>query len=76
MPKRKVVHVKPNKGDWKVQTEGTEKAANIFDNKQEAIARAKEIAKNAPLGQVKIHKEDGTIQTEHTYGKDPREYKG
>ena len=36
----------------------------------------KELAKKAPLGQIKIHKQDGTIQTEHTYGQDPYPPKG
>jgi hypothetical protein len=28
------------------------------------------------LSQVKVHKQDRSIQTEYTYGQDPREYKG
>ena len=34
------------------------------------------LSKNQELGQVVIHKQDGTIQTEHTYGKDPYPPKG
>ena len=49
----------------------TGKASGSHDTKAEAIARAKELAKKQALGQVIIHKQDGTIQTEHTYGKDP-----
>ena len=50
--------------------------SSSYDTKAEAKARAKELAKKQVLGQVIIHKEDGTIQTEHTYGKDPYPPKG
>jgi len=74
---RKVVHVTPDgDGGWNVKSAGAEKAAANFENKAEAIDRAKEIAKNASLGQVKIHGMDRKIQTEYTYGKDPRKYIG
>jgi len=74
---RKVVHVTPAvKSGWNVKSAGAEKAAAHFENKAKAIERAKEIAKNATLGQVKIHGVDRKIQTEYTYGKDPRKYKG
>jgi uncharacterized protein YdaT len=77
MSKRKVVHVVPNSdGNWAVKSEHADRASSIHDLKDEAIARAKELAKGAPLGQVKIHKKDGTIQTEYTYGKDPEKYPG
>ena len=71
MGKRTVIHVSPSGNrDWKVKREGASKASNVFDNKQAAIERAKELAKNQELGQVKIHKADGTFQTEYTYGQD------
>lgn len=74
---RKVVHVvSDKKGGWDVKSEKAERAAANFENKSDAIGRAKEIAKNVPLGQIKIHGLDGKIQTEHTYGEDPRKYKG
>jgi len=74
---RKQVHVVPgDEGTWDVKSAGAKKAAANFDDKPEAIAKAKEIAKNAPLGQVVIHRKDGVIQTEHTYKKDPEKYKG
>lgn len=76
MSKRKVVHVVPHGDDWAIKTEGAGKAAGVYDRKDEAIDRAKKMAKAAPLGQIKIHKRDGTIQTEHTYRKDPEKYPG
>lgn len=73
MAKRKTYHVTKNtQGDgWNVKKEGAGRASGNFDTKQEAVQRGKELAKNAPLGQIKIHGQNGKIQTEHTYGKDP-----
>jgi uncharacterized protein YdaT len=76
MKPRKVYHVTPHGDDWKVKAEGSKRAVDIIDNKADAVERAIELAKSNPLGQVKIHKQDGTIQTEHTYGKDPFPPKG
>jgi hypothetical protein len=74
---RKVVHVTPkSEGTWAVKSTGTTKAFRIFESKHEAIQAAKLVAKNAQLGQVKIHGQNGRIQTEYTYGKDPSRYKG
>ncbi len=63
-------------GGWKVKEENASKALSKHDTKDDAVNRAKEVAKNQDLGQVVIHKQDGTIQTEHTYGKDPYPPKG
>jgi len=72
MSNRKTFHVTPRAdGGWNVRRENTSRASSIHDTKAEAINRAKELAKNQDLGQVIIHKKDGTIQTEYTYGKDP-----
>lgn len=77
MSKRKTYHVTPGTdGGWKVKEENTSRALSKHDTKADAINRAKEVAKNQDLGQVVIHKKDMTIQTEHTYGKDPYPPKG
>lgn len=77
MPERKVYHVVPNpNGGWDVRREGSNRASAHLDTKDPAVDRATDLAKSAPLGQVIIHKGDGTIQTEHTYGEDPRRHKG
>lgn len=74
---RKIVYVNPDgEGGWNVKSRGAEKAAGNYENKSDAIERAKEIAKNAPLGQVVVKKTNGKIQTEYTYGKDPYPPKG
>lgn len=78
MPKKRdVYHVTPNpKGGWNVQKEGGKKPSGNFAKKTDAVVRGKELAKKAKLGQIKIHKQDGKIQTEHTYGDDPHPPKG
>ena len=77
MSNRKVYHVTPGpKGDWQVKAENAKRASSLQETKAKAVEQAKELAKAAPQGQVVIHKKDGTIQTEHTYGKDPYPPKG
>ncbi len=77
MARRKVWHVVPNPdGDWAVRREGAQRASGLYRNKAEAIERAKELAKANEPSQIKIHREDGTFQTEHTYGADPEKYPG
>ncbi len=77
MPERKRVWVSPDgKRGWNVKSQGAEKVAANFEDKSDAVSKAKEIAKNAPLGQVIIQGKNGVIQTEYTYGKDPRKSLG
>ncbi len=72
MAERKRVWVSPDsRGGWNVKSEGAKRAIGNFEDKVDALAKAKEVAKNAPLGQVKVQSRDGKIQTEYTYGKDP-----
>ncbi|OGZ69170.1 MAG: hypothetical protein A3C50_02045 [Candidatus Staskawiczbacteria bacterium RIFCSPHIGHO2_02_FULL_43_16] len=74
--KRRTYHVTPDDGDWKVKERGAERAVKVLEDKSDAVQLAKDLAKSAGLGQVIIHKSDGTIQTEHTYGRDPEKYPG
>ena len=77
MAKRRVYHVTPNpEGGWNIKGEGNKNPSGLFNRKNDAIQRGKELAKQGPLGQIKIHKKDGTIQTEHTYCEDPEKYPG
>lgn len=73
---RQVYHVVPAEKGWEVKKEGNKRPSVKTRLKKDAIDRAKELAKKAKLGQVIIHKKDGTIQTEYTYGEDPRRTKG
>jgi hypothetical protein len=68
-------HVTPFGNGWKVAAEG-ENYEVVRDNKDDAVAEAKERAKAAELGQVIVHGQDGKIQQEFTYGEDPRSTPG
>lgn len=76
MTNRKTYDVSPAGKRWEVKGRGAKRAVAIFDKKEDAIARAKQVAKKLPDSQVVIRKTDGTIQTEYTYGHDPFPPKG
>ena len=76
--KRTVVEVVPAKGaqtGWDVKVRGRGTVGHT-ETKDPAVSQAKKIAKAAPLGQVVIKKENGRVQAEHTYGKDPARSRG
>ena len=73
---RHTYHVTPHGDAWRVMRAGAGRADSVHASKAKAIARARELAKKATLGQVKVHGRDGGIQTEYTYGKDPRRFAG
>ena len=74
---RVVYHVVPNSSAerWVVSQEKAE-FRREFDTKEEAVEFAKERAKSAELGQIKVHKQDGNMEYESTYGADPERYPG
>jgi uncharacterized protein YdaT len=77
MSERKVYHVLPGSEDgWQVKEERARQATSSHDTKAEAVSRARELAKSQALAQVIVHKQDGTIQTEYTYGEDPHPPEG
>ena len=69
---RVVYHVVPNSSaeKWLVRQENAEYRTE-HDTKEEAVEEAKRLARKAPLGQVKVHKKDGNMEYESTYGEDP-----
>jgi hypothetical protein len=74
---RKVYHLtKGSDGDWKGALVGARRPSVSAATKAEALERIVEIAKGAGLAQVVIHKENGIIQSERTYGEDPRRFPG
>jgi uncharacterized protein YdaT len=52
------------------KAENAERAVKITSTQQEAIERAKEIAKNNQ-SELIIHRKDGTIREKNSYGNDP-----
>lgn len=76
MGTRKTYHVTADGDDWRVKAEGAQRASGVRENKADAVDLARELAKNQDQGQVVVHRADGRIQTEYTYGKDPYPPKG
>ena len=74
---RTVYHVVPNSSaeKWLVTQENAS-FRREFETKEEALEEAKRLAKSAELGQVKVHKKDGNMEYENTYGEDPPETPG
>ncbi len=74
---RKVYDViKGQDGDWKGTLRGAARPSVSAPTKAEALERTVEIAKNASHSQVVVRKENGVIQSERTYGQDPRRFPG
>ena len=76
MAKRRIFYVSPQKNGWAIKREGAQRPTRVFPKKANAIEEAKKIAKTQTPSQLKIQKQDGTFQTEYTYGKDPYPPKG
>ena len=73
MAKRKVIHVVFRKSEGKWELRGGD---GSFSTKTKAVSAGKKQARAGGNGQIIIHKKTGGIQTEHTYGSDPRRSKG
>lgn len=67
---KKNVHVVPKDGNWAVKRENSERPVKITSTQEEAIERAKEIAKNNQ-SELFIHRKNGTIRERNSYGNDP-----
>lgn len=77
MGKRNVYHVVSNKKNgWDVKKEGAKRVSKHTDTKKDAVDWSRHKAKSEKPSQIKIHKQDGVIQAEHTYGQDPEKYPG
>jgi hypothetical protein len=74
---RKVYHVVPDASAerWVVSEENGE-FRREFDSKRDAEEFAKGRAREAALGQVKVHTRDGNMEYESTYGEDPERSPG
>jgi len=65
-----------NNAQWKgTRTDGN-RASTVGETKQEVIKETVRLAQNHPKSQVVIHKQNGLIQDERTYGQDPYPPKG
>ena len=70
MSNRNRHHVVPHQNGWAVRREGADRASAVTRTKDQAVDRARDIAERE-RGAVVIHRENGTIQEERTYGNDP-----
>lgn len=70
---RKKYHVTYDQesGQWKGKAQGGERASVVGDTKAEVQQKTIDLAKGQGNSQVIIHKTDGKIQSERTYGDDP-----
>jgi sporulation protein YlmC with PRC-barrel domain len=73
--KRAAYHVTPDEGGWKVVKEGEKQPVTTGRRKEDVIPRARRQAKKEEA-QLIIHKKDGKIQEERTYGHDPASSRG
>ncbi|MGI8807756.1 MAG: sigma-70 family RNA polymerase sigma factor [Acidimicrobiales bacterium] len=73
---RYVLHVTPNANGWEVKQQGSDETEWLVDDKDNAVNHARDLAKANQPSQIIIHTRDGRIETEHTYGDDPRETEG
>lgn len=73
---RKIYHVIPAGDGWRVKRIGARRADSMHGRKADAVARARVLAKGTVLRQVRVHGENGRIQAEYTYGRDPRRSRG
>jgi hypothetical protein len=63
-------HVVPHPEGWAVKPEGGKRPSSVHDTQQEAIDRAREVARNQE-SELFIHRPDGRIRERDSYGNDP-----
>lgn len=68
-------HVVPSGSGWAVRRSGASKVTVTYGTQGEAVARAREIAKNQG-SELYIHGRDGRIRERSSFGKDPMPPKG
>lgn len=62
-------HVVPHPDGWAVKGEGNERYTAVYDYQDDAIDRAREIARNYGTDVI-IHRQDGTIRDRISYRRD------
>lgn len=70
---RTVYHVVPNSSadEWVISRENDDNFREQHRTKEEAVNAAKERARREEPSQVKVHRSDGNMEYESTYGEDP-----
>jgi hypothetical protein len=62
-------HVVPREDGWAVQGAGAKRATELFERKEDAVDRAREISKNQGT-ELLIHGRSGQIQSKDSHGND------
>jgi len=73
---RMIYHVVPAAQGWAVKEQRNPVAVSTHRTKAEAVAAGRAIAKSHVLGQLIVHRANGTFETEYTYGNDPKDIPG
>lgn len=68
---KKNQHVVPHQGKWAVKGAGNERNTVITNTQQQAIEKARQIARNQE-SELLIHGRNGTIRKKNSYGNDPQ----
>lgn len=75
MAKKPPVHTVPHGDGWANRREGSDKVSKTFDTKRDAQAAGRDTAQREKTEHV-IHKQDGTIGENNSYGNDTHPPKG
>lgn len=75
MTTRRHQHVVPHSNGWAVQPEGGKRPSSVHERQQDAIDRAREIARNQST-ELLIHGRNGQIRERDSYGNDDFPPKG
>ena len=67
-PRTRNQHVVPHPNGWAVKGEGNERYTGVYDYQEDAIERAREIARNYESSLI-IHRKDGSIRERISYRK-------
>lgn len=59
-------HVIAHEDGWAVKSNKAKQPSNVYENKNEAIKRAREIAKNKGT-KLTVYKQDGSVQDKESY---------
>jgi hypothetical protein len=72
---RTVYHVVPDASAdrWVISRENEDSFREEYRNREEAVDAAKARARGEEPSQVKVHRSDGNMEYERTYGDDPRQ---
>ncbi len=75
---RVVYHVVPNSSEsqWQVRLRNNPVPVSVHPTKALAVNAARVEAKQHALSQVIVHKKNGQIEQEFTYGNDPKDIPG